>query len=252
MHWMNMRQLKLLAALVVTILILGCEEDPVTPPCTTCPCTDCYETQDALVQGLSSAYRTRNYDEFAKLFPTQEDNAPYYFFLNEPVNGISNWDLTEELRIHRRMFKPEDPLPGETPVPQELWLESISITLDRTAAEWTERTDLYRSDANPAGLDPAKWKATEAEYHADVLFNTVGNTDYRVDGRANFVVIEDLQRATGAAHKFLIYRWEDLGTFGVQIDVEDVLASSENALFDGRRPIAGSQTNWSGLKQLYQ
>jgi len=209
--------LVLILALCATVL-MGCVFDPPTqkPPGDT---NIVPKTQDELIQGLASAYRTRNYDKFVNLFPLTEDNAAYFFFLNEAVNGVTNWDLTEELRIHRRMFKPEDPLPGEQPVPAELWLNSITITLDRTASEWGERSDLYRSDANPEGLDPAKWKATEAEYHADVFFETQGETDYRVNGRANFVVIEDLTKPSGTDRKFLIYRWEDLGDFGKAHDV---------------------------------
>jgi hypothetical protein len=209
--------LVLALALCATVLA-GCVFDPPTKPPITQP-PSIAKSPDELIQGLSSAYRARNYDAFVNLFPQTADNAGYFFFLNEPVNGITNWDLTEELRIHRRMFKPEDPLPGETPVPAELWLQSITITLDRTATEWVERADLYISEANPEGLDPAKWKATEAEYHADVLFNTAGETDYRVDGRANFVVIEDLTKPEGTDRKFLIYRWEDLGNFGKAHDV---------------------------------
>jgi hypothetical protein len=108
------------------------------------PCSDCYSapTTD---QGLARAYRERDFDRYAGLFTAAADEAPYYFFLNSPVNGIDNWDLTEELRIHRRMFKPEAPLPGESPVPAELWLVSITINLSRTAAVWMERTDLYKT-----------------------------------------------------------------------------------------------------------
>jgi hypothetical protein len=34
-----------------------------------------------------------------------------------------------------------------------------------------------------------------------------------VDGRAAFVVIEDLTKQSGDDRKFLLYHWEDLGTF---------------------------------------
>ena len=161
-------------------------------------------SQTELITQLRDAYQRRDYDCFSKLFSEQ-----YFFFLNEPQGA--NWDLTEELRIHRRMFKPEDPLPGESPVPQDLWLVSIDIQLE-PQTEWTERTDLYISEANPNGLDPALWKATEAQYHAYVFFKTQGQTDYQVNGIANFVVVEDLTKTSGTDRKFLIYRWEDLGS----------------------------------------
>jgi hypothetical protein len=212
--------LKRLAIVVVlaTTVLAGCIFDPKPadkPP----PCENCVEiptTPVELIAKLQEAYQLRSYDVFANLFPTAEDNAPYLFILSEPLpGGQTNWDVTEELRIHRRMFQPENPLPGETPVPQDLWLAGITITLT-PLRDFSERTDLYGPPVNPnnpQGLDPAKWKATEAEYHADILFDTQTDTDYRVNGRTNFVVIEDLTKTTGDNRKFLIYRWEDLGSF---------------------------------------
>jgi len=201
--------------------MLACD-DPAkvtqTPPPPTCD--NCFTSQDALIQGLAAAYRGRDYQRFEALFTAAADSADYYYFLNEPVGGVTNWDATEELRLHRRMFTPQNPLPGETPVPSELWLNAITITLDQVAASWVERTDLYRSEVNPLGLDPFHWRATEAEYHADVLWATQGYTDYRVNGYTNFVVIEDLQKPAGTARKFLIYRWEDLGNFLPKISNE--------------------------------
>ena len=201
----------LLALVVATALFSSCIFKPdEKPPENTGPTIP--TTQDELIQLLSTAYRNRDIDTFANLFPNTADAAPYFFFLNEPVNGVSNWDLTEELRIHRRMFKPEDPLPGEDEVPPDLWLVSITINLSRTAVNWVERTDLYKTPTNPEGLDSAKWKASEAEFHADILFELQGDTDYRVDGKHNFIVIEDVTKAAGTDRKFLIYRWEDLQT----------------------------------------
>jgi hypothetical protein len=167
------------------------------------------KSQLELIAKLSSAYQSRNYDWFSNLFSRQADGAPYFFFLNDPPGA--NWDLTEELRIHRRMFKPEDPLPGETPVDRDLWLVSIDIQLE-PQTEWTERLDLYLSDTNPSGLNPTRWKVTDAQYHTYVLFTLQGTTSYQVNGRANFVVVEDLTKNVGDDRKFLIYRWEDLGS----------------------------------------
>ena len=196
---------------------LDCQPDPPTTP-------------NGLIGQLRDAYQTRNYDWFSNLFSTAADSAPYFFFLNEPQGD--NWDLTEELRIHRRMFKPEDPLPGEFPVPEDLWLVSIDIQLE-PQTEWTERADLYSSDVNPNGLDPAHWRATEAQYHAYVFFKTKGETDYQVNGLANFVVVEDLRKQAGQARKFLIYRWEDLGSIAAE-------------------RIAVESASWGMLKSLYR
>jgi hypothetical protein len=203
------RQHLVLALVVATAIFSGCIFSPETKdtgPTVTPPPAN----QDELIQLLSKSYRERDINTFTNLFPSAADEAPYFFFLNAPVNGVNNWDLNEEVRIHRRMFKPEDPLPGETPVDPALWLASITITLNRTASSWVERTDLYKTPTNPEGLDAAKWKASEAEFHADILFETQGDTDYRVDGRHNFIVIEDVTKTSGTDRKYLIYRWEDL------------------------------------------
>lgn len=175
------------------------------------PCEDCAPTsEDQLIQLFSETYQNRDIEKFTNLFSTSSDGVPYSFILNAPVNGIDSWDLDEELRIHRRMFAPDAPLPGETPVQDELWLVSITINLSRTTATWGERTDLYKTPTNPDGIDATKWLASEAEYHADILLETQGETDYRVDGRMNFILLEDRAKTRGEARKFLIYRCEDL------------------------------------------
>jgi hypothetical protein len=119
------------------------------------------------VSGLATSICSR------ACFPNTADQAPYFFFLNAPVNGIDNWDLTEELRIHRRMFKPEDPLPGESPGAAELWLV---VDHDQSVATGGILGRAHRSlqDAGEsrAAWTPNKWKATEAEFHADILFET--------------------------------------------------------------------------------
>jgi hypothetical protein len=129
------------------------------------------ESATALVQELKDSYQARDYARFVNLFP-EDAEAPYRFFLNEPLpGGEASWDRTVELRIHQRMFTPNDTPPGDPPVPQS-------------------------------------------------------DTDYRVDGRANFVVIENRTKQLGEAHKFLLYRWEDLGSF-VQVGrVDRALASA--------------------------
>lgn len=198
--------LALAVSLVSALLMLGCGDDPVTPPVK--PPTP-PTSPSALISTFSTVYQTRNYDRFSNLFSTAEDSAAYLFFL-DAGGPPPYWDLTEELRIHRRMFMPEWPLPGETAVDPNLWLASIDIHLE-LQTEWSERVDLYRSGTNPNGLDPAHYKVTDAQYHTYVLFTTQGPTSYQVNGRANFVVVENLRKAVGEDRKFLIYRWEDLG-----------------------------------------
>ena len=95
--------------------------------------------------------------------------------------------------------------------PQDLSSGAIEIQLEPQTA-WAERPDLYRSESNPAGLDPAHWRVSEAQYHCYVFWDTQGWAAYQVNGRQNFVVIEDLRLGIGAERKFLLYRWEDLGS----------------------------------------
>jgi hypothetical protein len=140
------------------LLVSGCVEP--TKVVSQAPCEDCApSTEDELVQVFTDAYRNHDIGKFTNLFSTSADGVPYSFILNVPLNGIDSWDLDEELRIHRRMFEPDAPLPGEVPVQNELWLVSISIDLARTTATWGERTDLYKTPTNPDSIDAMKWLA---------------------------------------------------------------------------------------------
>jgi hypothetical protein len=166
------------------------------------------KTEAELINKLKEAYRDRDYDKFSQLF-ANEEGARYLFYLNDPPGEY--WDLTEELRIHRRMFDPESPQPGEEPVPQERWLVSIDIQLT-PQGDFAEQPIYYGPPVNDhEGLDPARWKATEGVYGTYVFFQTQGATHYQVNGRASFVVINDLTKTVGQDRKFLIFRWFDLG-----------------------------------------
>jgi hypothetical protein len=193
------------------LVVVGCHD--YYAPCPTHGCGDWRlhsppRSPSELIQTLAQSYQTRNYDRFSNLFSTVADGAPYFFTFGDSAGG--QWNLLQELCFHRRMFKPEDPLPGETPVPQELWLVSIDIQFAPVNA-WTERPDLYRSPSNPNGLDPERWRAMDAQYTTNVLYTMQGTTSFQTNCRANFVVIEDLAKGLGSDRKFLLYRWEDLG-----------------------------------------
>ena len=112
-----------------SLMISGCNEP--TKVAEVPACLNCAASEDELIQLLSNAYRDRDFARYSDLFPTAADAAPFFYYLNAPVNGIDNWDVTEELRLHRRMFVPEDPLPGEPQVQDEFWLNSITINLSR-------------------------------------------------------------------------------------------------------------------------
>ncbi len=191
----------------------------------------------AVVQALALAYRRRDSDSFASLLAEDPArNAEYLFLLSEPTElGETQWGYGEEARIHQRMFHPESPPPGDPPVPPELWLQEVAITLT-PLENFTERVDLYSENGGFDGkLDPMIWRVKDARYSTYVFFDFTG-TDYKVDGEANFVVIEDLTKDIGDAGKFLIYIWEDIyGPFLRQAGITGV-----------------EQTTWGGVKSLFR
>lgn len=190
------------------------------------------KTPSELIVRLTEIYRRRDLAAYATLFPSDAE-APF-LFLFEPDPGDpapTQWDRTEELRIHQRMFAPQDTLPGEPGVQAELWPLSISIVLS-VQTDFVEQPDLYASTANPGGLDPARWGAFQAIFSTNVYWDLQGETDFQVTGRARFVVLVDRQKPLGQAGKCLLYRWEDLGDRG---------SSS-----------AASRTTWTDVKRLYR
>lgn len=204
-----MRHTALFLALA-TCLAAGCifspteEVIPPSPP----PVID---SEEALINALSRAYLTRDDLLFKSLLANDPDrNADYLFLLSEPTDlGETQWGFEEEVRIHQRMFHPEAPPPGDPEVAAELWLQSLTITLTKQE-NFAERPELYSENAGLDGkLDPAIWRVTDARYTTYVFFDLTG-TDYKVEGEANFVVIEDLTKDVGDAGKFLIYIWEDI------------------------------------------
>lgn len=204
----NPRRTSLVAFLLLPLVFAGCVFSPDKTPPTPPPPID---SPQALIQALADAYQQRNYAKFASIIST-DPQAEYLFVLEpDPSNPDPSWGPTEELRIHQRMFEPQNTPPGDPPVPTALWLTSVTITLS-LQQDFVERDIYYESPSNPTGLSRTRWLAKEATYGTNVFFETQGETDYQVTGQASFVVIEDLGKNVGDPGKFLIYRWEDLGT----------------------------------------
>ena len=197
------------AALVALSLLGSSCEDPVTltpapepPP----------GSPEALVTALSKAYQQRSPELFSSLLANEHSaNADYFFFLSEPTDtGEDKWGRTEEVRIHQRMLRPDQLPPGDAAVNAELWPRSISITLTPMEEFQERRADLYSANAGADGkLNPQRWRALDARYSTYVLWDLAG-VDYKVEGEANFVIIEDLDKQPGEAGKFLLYIWEDI------------------------------------------
>jgi predicted transcriptional regulator len=218
------------------MLSSACEEDPTQPKDQAQAPID---SPEAVVSALSYSYQTMDLGLFKSILAHDVGpNDGYHFVSSEPaVPGETEWGYDEEARIHRRMFRPQDHVASETPVPDELYLSYITINLTRLE-EFTERTDLYSADHGMDGkLDPAIWRIVDAHYGTDVFFDTQSDQDFQVIGEANFVVIEDLKKKVGSSGKFQLYMWEEL--------VPRKQSSKPSA--------EGSEVHtWSNVKRLYR
>ena len=203
-------KLALITVAMLAITATGCIFSPDKPGTTPPPPPLEYPAivdPPTLIENLKLAYQKRDYDKFETLF-----HPDYQFRLNAPAeDGTEYWGLAEELKIHRRMFRPADIQPPEDPLPVELWLSSVDITLNGSTS-FDERPQYYYNiNTNPEGLLDTAWEVTGSDYNATVFFETQGDTDYRVEGRAEFVVARDLSKSATAPGAWLIYRWSDLG-----------------------------------------
>jgi hypothetical protein len=203
------RKLTIAVLVAAAVAMAGCIFSPSeTPPPPPQP-PIVIDTPEKLIEELSAAYQTRSYARLAPLF-----HDDYLFILQpNPMDPLQpeNWGKTEELRIHKRMFEPQNIGPSEEPLPTELWLVAVDITLTGNRP-FDERPEFYASATNPEGLNASNWKAWGTEYTTSVLFQTQGETDYQVTGKAWFVIVQDLSKTPGAAGSFLLYQWQDLGT----------------------------------------
>jgi hypothetical protein len=162
------------------------------------------------------------------------NKAEFRFLLSDPTpDNETDWGYSEEVRIHYRMFRPELFVRRDPSVPPEIWLQWVTVTLT-PEEEFSERPEFY-STSERGYLDPAKWRATSATYTTYLLFALAGDTNYRIEGRADFVVIEDLTKDVEDDGKFLLLIWEDPGN----PTSKDIVAG-----------VGG--TTWSHLKLLYR
>jgi hypothetical protein len=201
---------------------LACDSEDVTapPPPPASP--------EELLESFRDVYVARDYAGFAALFPQDGLGVDYAFILNEPdpMTNDRDWDVTTELALHRRMFDPAHPLLGEHQVPSDYWPQNIRMTLTLVKPV-QELTDLAL---------PSPWRVWDCELRAQVVWDLAGPTDYSIDGRARFIVIEDRTLPASSHGKFLIYRWEDLGVFkasrSLRVGVESTSWSQVKTLFN--------------------
>jgi hypothetical protein len=158
------------------------------------------------VEALKLAYVHRDYAAFAALL-----HPDFRFVLDQPTPGGENsWGRDEELRIHRRMFDPNNIPATEPPLNPELRITAVEASLS-VAGELSERSDFYRSATNPSGLDDTHWQCLAGDWNTNVLFRTAGETDYLISGRGYFVIAVDRTKAADDPTRFQLYQWTDLG-----------------------------------------
>jgi hypothetical protein len=198
------RLFSVLLPAALTWAALGCENRTPSPPeiCTAdCPAED-------PIRRLAEAYRTRDLELFVSALVKAPEAGAEYLFIPSPDSGLEPWGFAEEVRLHRRLFHPESPAPGEDPCPAELWRQSVDATFVQLSP-YAEREDLYRSETNPGGLDPRRWRAADARYASSFFIAGAGDLDYQVEGVNNFVILEDLSRS-GSPDRRQIYIWEEI------------------------------------------
>lgn len=179
--------------------LAGCGGRAVAPEV---PCAD----TRSVAERLTDAYVHRDYPAFAALL---HPDYRFVYDAPDPETGATGHGRIEELRLHQRLFLPQNTPPGDPPWPPSLWATSITVVLSLLQAEFVERHDLYRSPDNPGGLDRERWLVLEAQHASNFFVETQGETDYQVNGRDNLVVARDLAAAACEPQLFL-YRWEDL------------------------------------------
>lgn len=167
------------------------------------------DSEAGLVAMFLDAYRRRDTVAFDGVL-AREASAAYRFSApgRGPDGTDAAWDGAEESRLHRRMFNPDLRPPGETQVPWQLRLRSAEVYLYALDG-WREHPEFYRSETNPEGLDPSRWRATGTSFTVNASFENVLLHVYRVVGEVDFVVIEDLSKTAGMAGKYLLHRWTD-------------------------------------------
>jgi len=212
--------------------LCGCEDAPTgtSPPP---PPRNSAE----VLQHLASAYQDRNLARFTDLLA-----ADFVFEWGYPLdNGATEWNRDIETNLHRRMFDPASIPADESPIQQDLWVQSIEASFT-IASAFVERPDLYATAQPPGVVDPQRWIARSARFQADAFFQLRGETDFAPSGAAEFVVLEDRTKSAGDAAKFVLHRWEELDQ-GSTAKSEERGWSRFKAIYMGPRDIPEPRSN---------
>ncbi len=191
----------LFAALAVVLslgYLPGCE-DTASPPEPALPLV--ITSPEAVIAALARAHNEKNTELLGRLLGS-EPGAVCRFL---PC-GVT--DPTEGSILDPRTPLPWTPPLPPPPIPTELIPRAIVVSVLQVET-FGERPDLYSADGGLDGkLDPRRWRAVDASYEYFVLLDMMG-TDYKLEGGANFVVIQDLAKQAGDPGTFLLYLWEE-------------------------------------------
>lgn len=212
----------LLAGLAVSIVLASAGCNSIFSPCVECnrppplppPPPWAPINPDELVEFLKVVYQRKDADAMPRVL-----HPDFEFVLNAAASeGTTSWDADAELRIHRRMFRPEAIPAAGPPLRSELWVVSVDIVLT-AITNWEPLPD-------------STLELVHTFYNATVFFETQGEVDFRVESQQEFVVSIDRTKEHGQAGRFLLYRWVDRG------------ASPAKA--------PGVARSWTQVKQLYR
>ncbi len=134
-HPTSHRLRSLIASLVLILLFAGCgDDDPVTPPAPVWPPADLAASPADLMQRFLSAYEAMDAATLLKLMSAD------HLTILQPSTTLQfpdvgpSLDMTEEARIHERMFSRRDQTdPSGSPVPA---IEAIEFLTFAAAGDW--------------------------------------------------------------------------------------------------------------------
>ena len=112
-----------LFAALVPVLMTGCIFSPEqNPPPDDQQGPKKVDSHDALIQNLVISYQKQDINLFTGLLANDKGNkAEYLFIPDDKANtGDDQWGYEEEIRVHQRMFEPQNTPVGQTPVVSEL------------------------------------------------------------------------------------------------------------------------------------
>lgn len=177
---LNVKKLLLIALSLALVAAGGCIFSPDPTP----PCTDCGgntglqfpDTADKLMENFQSVYEEMDFAEFVKLIHPDYITILQESTYNQFPDVGTTLDITEELRIHERMFSKQD-----VNDPDGLLIPGVQTITFQTFAQQGAWSISPPNDQIP--------NAEVALYDVVFLFDRGGtNTTLKVQGAIKFYV----------------------------------------------------------------